>query len=120
MDKYPRVHEVNEAAGVTEEVARRLDKSLAEMESGNLDGTVLWDETSETLPNLFPSEQGTSSHAVHKGISSNAEMRRSALIAREKAADPDCEMDVAVERAEEKFDAENWYGEEDNDEKEKK
>ena len=31
MSEYPRKHEVNEALGITEEVARELDKTAAEM-----------------------------------------------------------------------------------------
>jgi hypothetical protein len=102
-ESVPRVHEAG--AGISEQTARQLDLALHQMESGNPDGSVVWDESSETIPNLRAAEIGTSSHSAHRGISSNTDMLFSAMVQREKNADPDIEHDVAYDRAVDKFNA---------------
>jgi hypothetical protein len=100
-DHVPRVH--SPGNGLDEAGARLLDLALYQMETGNPDGTVIFDPSSETLENVHASEIGTGSHSVHRGISSNYEMRLSALEEREKAADPDAEFEVTNARAYEKW-----------------
>ena len=102
----PKIHEPNPAGGLSAEAARQLDLAAFEMETGNPDGNVIFDPTSETFENIHPSEIGTGSHSVHRGISSNYEMRLKALEEREKAADPDAEFEVTNQRAYEKWEKE--------------
>jgi hypothetical protein len=105
---------LTQATGITPAIAAELDRGLKEMETGDPDGTVQWDESSETLTHLHPSGIGESSHAVHRGISSNSDMLFSALVQREKNADPDIEHEEAYDRAVEKLNAiQEGEGEED-------
>jgi hypothetical protein len=111
----PRKHEVRPELGITEEVARRLDKAMAEMETGNAGGVVQWDESGETWGNIHASDIGTGSQTRHKGISSNEQVMFASLVEREKNTDPSIEHGEAYARAAEKVDEM-----EDNEEKEKK
>ena len=85
--------------------ARLMDLAMHQMETGNPDGDVVFDESSETFSNIFPAELGTGSQALNRR-SSNYEMRLKALEEREKAADPDAEFEVTNQRAYEKWEKE--------------
>jgi hypothetical protein len=104
VNKPPKKHEPNPALGISSELAAQLDAAAAAMESGDPDGIVQWDESSETWSNQHPSDIGTSSHALAKA-SSNEQVRFGAMVEREKNRDPDIEHAEAYDRAVEKFDA---------------
>lgn len=112
-DSVPRVHEAG--GGISEETARQLDLALHQMEQGGLvEGEVVHDPSSETYENIFPADIGTSSHALHKG-SSSEQVAFGAMVEREKNADPDIEHSEAYDRAVEKFDATQEEDEEEDE-----
>jgi hypothetical protein len=97
-------HEPNEALGITAEIAAALNQAAAEMETGDPDGNVRWDPSSESVPNLHQADIGKNTYARNDvRVSSNSDMLWTALVHREKNADPDIEYETAVERAAEKF-----------------
>jgi hypothetical protein len=104
MNEPPKKHHPNKSAGISPALAKELDKSLEQMESGNPDGGLDWDESSETWSNIHPADIGTSSSALHKA-SSNEQVRFASLVEREKNENPELEHEEAFSRAVEKFNA---------------
>ena len=107
MSKYPRVHEVNPALGITKKVALKLDKAFYEMEQGGLGSEVIHDPSSETWENLHQADIGRNTYSRHEGISSNEQVAFAALVEKTKNQNPDLEhseaYDIAAERFEEKY-----------------
>jgi hypothetical protein len=107
MEDVPKKHEANEALGITPELARELDKQIAEHE----DQTDTYDESGETYSVLAPAELGTGSQALRGTPTSNEQIARGSLIHRLKGENPDWEYDQAIEEADRIM-----YGEDDENE----
>jgi hypothetical protein len=114
MTEYPRRHEVRPELGITEEVARELDKQLAESETGNPDGDVYWDDSSETYASLAQSDLGDRTYARHK-VSSNEQIAFASLVHRTKNENPDFEFEDAYDLAVDKWNAQHGSDDEDDE-----
>jgi hypothetical protein len=104
VNKPPKKHEPNESAGITPEIAAALDRAASAMESGDPDGIVEWDESSETWSNQHPSDIGTSSHSLHR-VSSNEQVAFASLVERIKNENPELEHEQAYDAAVDRFNA---------------
>ena len=111
VPEWARAH--SPGNGITEDAAKRLDYAYYLMESGNPDGNVQWDESSET--EQHPSDIGGSSHSAHKGISSNEQVAFGSLVHRTKNENPGVEYEDAYDMAVDAWNAKHG-DDEDNDE----
>ena len=89
-------HEVNLAAGITPEIAAELDRQLAESETGDPDGTVNWDSSSETWAAFAQADVGRGTFARHE-VSYNEQVAFASLVHRVKNEHPDLEYDEAYD-----------------------
>ena len=106
-------HEVNLAAGITPEIAAELDRQLAESETGDPDGTVNWDSSSETWAAFAQADVGRGTFARHE-VSSNEQVAFASLVHRVKNEHPDLEYDEAYDLAVDRWNAQHGHGEDDD------